>query len=338
MNNLKNKKILVSGADGFIGSHLVEALVDKGAHVRALVCYNSFNSYGWLDTLSEETLSKIEVVSGDIRDNIFISEITKGVDYVYHLAALIAIPYSYQAPKSYIDTNVNGTLNLLQAARENNVQKFIHTSTSEVYGSALYVPIDEKHPLQPQSPYSASKIAADQLALSYYYSFDLPVTIIRPFNTFGPRQSSRAVIPNIIAQLASGVKSVYLGSLSPTRDFLFVQDTVSGFIAAGEHQGLEGQTINLGTGQEISIGGLFDCICEVMEVYDATVVVEDLRIRPNKSEVQRLLANNQLAKILLHWNPKYCDANGFKKALKITTEWFCDSKNLARYKTNVYNI
>lgn len=327
----------MTGADGFIGSHLVEALVDQGAKVRALVCYNSFNSYGWLDGFSKEILEKIEIISGDVRDNIQMDQITTDIDIIYHLAALIAIPYSYQAPKAYIDTNVIGTLNLLQAAKKNNVQKFIHTSTSEVYGSALYVPIDEKHPLQPQSPYSASKIAADQLALSYYYSFDSPVTIIRPFNTFGPRQSARAVIPNIISQLAAGVSSVNLGELTPTRDFLFVQDTISGFIAAGQKNGLEGQTINLGTGKEISIGALFDCICGVMNL-PATIQVDVNRLRPKNSEVQRLLADNQRAKSLLGWRPKYCGAEDFKKAIKITADWFCEPKNLSRYKTSVYNI
>ncbi len=337
MNNLENKKILVTGADGFIGSHLVEALIEAGAKVRALVCYNSFNSYGWLDCFSKELLDKIEIISGDVRDNIQMDQITENIDIIYHLAALIAIPYSYQAPKAYVDTNINGTLNLLQAAKKANVQKFIHTSTSEVYGSALYVPINEKHPLQPQSPYSATKIAADQLALSYYYSFDLPVTIIRPFNTFGPRQSARAVIPNIISQLAAGVKSINLGSLTPTRDFLFVKDTVSGFIAAGQKNSLEGQTINLGTGKEISIGGLFDCICEIMNS-KANIQVDENRIRPQKSEVQRLLADNQLAKSLLCWVPKYSGKEEFKKAIKITADWFCEPKNLSRYKTTVYNV
>lgn len=334
---MKGKKVLVTGADGFIGSHLVEALLEENCEIKALVFYNSFNSYGWLDALPQELLNHIEIVSGDIRDNIFINQITRKIDCIYHLAALIAIPYSYCAPKAYIETNIMGTLNLLQAARDNEVKKFIHTSTSEVYGSALYVPIDEKHPLQPQSPYSASKISADQLALSYYYSFDLPVTVIRPFNTFGPRQSARAVIPNIISQLGVGKKEISLGALTPTRDFLFVKDTVSGFIAAGYKENLDGKIINLGTGQEISIGMLFNSICEVMNL-DATVLVEDLRIRPKNSEVQRLLADNQLAQSLLNWRPEYVGVDGFKKALEITVNWFSNPQNLSRYKTNVYNV
>ena len=307
---LKHNKILVTGADGFIGSHLVEHLVRLGHDVRAFVFYNSFNSWGWLDHCAEDVNGKFEIFSGDIRDPYGVKTAMQGCDAVLHLASLIAIPYSYHSPDTYIDTNVKGALNVLQAARELDVTKVIHTSTSEVYGTAQYVPIDEIHPLQGQSPYSASKIAADQLAFSFYSSFDLPVVTIRPFNTYGPRQSARAVIPTIITQIANGIENIKLGMISPTRDFNYVEDTVSGFTAALNADGCEGEVINLGSNHEISIGETVKLIAEKMGK-NITIISDENRMRPEKSEVQRLLASNEKAKRLLNWSTSFPEREGF---------------------------
>jgi len=329
---LAEKRVLVTGADGFIGSHLVERLVQQGASVRALVQYNSFNFWGWLEELP--SLDGVEVVSGDIRDPHFCHGLLTGIDVVFHLAALIPIPYSYVAPDSYLDTNVKGTLNLCQAARANRIEKFVHTSTSEVYGTAQYVPIDEKHPVVPQSPYSATKIAADSMALSFFYSFDLPLVVARPFNAYGPRQSSRAVIPTIISQLAAGIREVRLGDLTTTRDFTFVQDTCRGLIAIAELDGGHGEVFNIGSSAEISIGMLFDLIATSMGVGTAAPVRERERMRPPLSEVQRLWCDGT----------KLAQATGFKpqmslvEGLGITIAWFRDPRNLQRYKTHLYNV
>ncbi|MEK6628266.1 MAG: NAD-dependent 4,6-dehydratase LegB [Bdellovibrionota bacterium] len=325
------KKILVTGADGFIGSHLVELLVKKGCSVRALSQYNSFNNWGWLEDIPN--LKDIDVVSGDVRDPFFCKEITKNIDVVYHLAALIAIPYSYVAPQSYVETNVNGTLNICKAALENNVGRVIHTSTSEVYGTAQFVPISEKHPLQPQSPYSASKISADMMAMSFYNSFKLPLTIARPFNTYGPRQSARAVIPTIISQLAGGQKKIKLGDVNPTRDFNYVSDTCRGFIALAESEKTLGQTVNIGSNFEISIGDTFKLIQKIMNV-DAVFEVDENRIRPDKSEVQRLWCDNSLIKSLTGYEPEVKIEEGLKK----TVEWFLRPENLKKYKAHIYNV
>ncbi|WP_077613996.1 NAD-dependent 4,6-dehydratase LegB [Caenibacillus caldisaponilyticus] len=335
--DLTDKKILVTGADGFIGSHLTETLVRRGYNVRAFVYYNSFNSWGWLDESPKEIRDEIEVFSGDIRDPHGVKKAMTGCDAVLHLASLIAIPYSYHSPDTYVDTNIKGTLNILQAARELDVQKVVHTSTSEVYGTARYVPIDEAHPLQGQSPYSASKIGADQLAMSFYYSFETPVAIIRPFNTYGPRQSARAVIPTIITQLASGMRKIKLGSLHPTRDFNYIEDTVEGFISVMNSDRSIGEVINIGSNFEVSIGETAHYIAEIMGV-DIEIETDNARIRPEKSEVERLWADNQKAKQLLGWMPKYAGKEGFKKGLRKTIEWFTDEKNLSRYKADVYNI
>lgn len=332
-----NKKIIITGADGFIGSHLTETLVRKGYNVRAFVFYNSFNSWGWLDSASADIKKSIEVFSGDIRDPHGIKEAMRGCDIVLHLASLIAIPYSYHSPDTYVDTNVKGTLNVLQAARDLNISKVVHTSTSEVYGTAKYVPIDEEHPLQGQSPYSASKIGADQMALSFYRSFDTPVAIIRPFNTYGPRQSARAVIPTIISQIASGKRVIKLGSLRPTRDFNYVKDTVNGFITIMNHENSLGEVINIGSNFEVSIGETAKLIAEVMGV-EIEVVSDDIRQRPEKSEVERLWASNEKAKQLIGWKPEYGGKDGFKRGLKETAEWFKDKNNLSHYKADVYNI
>lgn len=331
------KKILVTGADGFIGSHLVESLVKQGYTVRAFIFYNSIGSRGWLDKISPEIKGQVEFFMGDIRDPFLVRSAMIDCVAVIHLAALIGIPYSYVSPSSYVDTNVTGTLNLLHSARELGVAKFIHTSTSEVYGSAQYVPIDEHHPLVGQSPYSATKIAADQLAYSFYASFGVPVSIIRPFNTYGPRQSNRAVIPTIITQVMAKKTSISLGSLSTTRDFSYIQDTVDGFIAALKAEKLEGETINLGSGFEISIGELVKLISNVM---GKEVVVEgDLtRIRPNDSEVDRLMSCNKKAKSLLNWSPKYCDIKGLSRGIKETVEWFSVEENLKIYSPEQYVI
>lgn len=330
-------KVLVTGSDGFIGSHLVEELVRQGHEVKAFCLYNSFNSFGWLDTVSPEVKKEIEFFSGDVRDPFGVKEAMKGCDIVYHLAALIAIPYSYHSPATYVETNIQGTLNMVQAARDLGVSKFIHTSTSEVYGTAQFVPITEEHPLQGQSPYSASKIGADQIAFSYYASFETPVAIARPFNTYGPRQSARAVIPTIISQIASGKKEILLGALDPTRDFNYVKDTVSGFLAVAESDKSVGEVINLGSNFEISIGDTAKLIAEAMG-QDVSVKLDPQRIRPKKSEVERLWAENKKAKELLNWEPKFSGVDGFKKGVQETAEWFAKPENLAQYKADIYNI
>jgi len=331
------KKILVTGADGFIGSHLVESLVNQGYKVKAFVLYNSFNKWGWLDSLDKSVLSEIEVFAGDIRDPYGVKNAMEGCDAVLHLAALIAIPYSYHSPDTYIDTNIKGTLNILQAARELKVKRVIHTSTSEVYGTARFVPITEEHPLQGQSPYSASKIGADQLAFSFYASFELPVVTIRPFNTYGPRQSARAVIPTIITQLANGVESLKLGSVHPTRDFNYVQDTVDGFIAALNAENIEGETINIGSNFEISVGDTAKVIAELMHK-NISIEMDDVRLRPKDSEVERLWAENKKALEMLHWKPNYAGLEGFKNGLSKTIEWFSKPENLSNYKSHIYNV
>lgn len=331
------KKILVTGADGFIGSHLTEELIRRGYEVRAFVYYNSFNSWGWLDTLPSDIKDHLDVFTGDIRDPYGVKEAMKGCTHVLNLAALIAIPYSYHSPSMYVDTNITGTLNVVQAARELGVEKVVHTSTSEVYGTAQYVPIDENHPLQGQSPYSATKIAADQLALSFYRSFETPVSIIRPFNTYGPRQSARAVIPTIIGQLANGSTSIKLGSISPTRDFNYVKDTVDGFISVMNHERSLGEVINIGSNYEVSIGETAELIAEIMNV-NLEIVTDEQRLRPEKSEVERLWADNLKAAQLLGWKPSYGGKSGFKRGLEETIEWFADPRNLSSYKTDVYNI
>jgi len=331
------KKILITGADGFIGSHLTEALVRAGHDVKAFVFYNSFNSWGWLDHCPDDVKDKFEVFAGDIRDPHGIKEAMKGCDAVLHLAALIAIPFSYHSPDTYVDTNIKGTLNVLQAARELDINRVIHTSTSEVYGTAKFVPITEEHPLQGQSPYSATKIAADQLAYSFFTSFDLPIVIVRPFNTYGPRQSARAVIPSIITQVASGQRQIKLGAVLPTRDFNFVNDTVAGFIAAlDSDQGL-GEVVNLGSNFEISIGDTVQLIAEAMNS-KIEVVTDEARLRPENSEVERLWADNTKAKQLFDWQPNYSGRDGFKRGLAETAEWFAQSENLSSYKTDIYNL
>jgi dTDP-glucose 4,6-dehydratase len=330
-------KILVTGADGFIGSHLVEELVRQDNDVRAVVLYNSNNSWGWLDHAEAAVRDQVEIYSSDIRDPFAMRKAVEGCDIVLHLAALIAIPYSYIAPQSYVSTNVQGTLNLLQAARDVGVAHFVHTSTSEVYGTARFVPITEEHPLQPQSPYSASKIGADCMALSYQMSFDLPVTVIRPFNTYGPRQSTRAVIPTIITQIAHGSRVIKLGATRPTRDFNFVRDTVSGFIAVMNSRAAVGQAINIGSNFEISIGDTARLIAEVMGV-EIEIISEAARLRPENSEVERLWADNTQAEKLLSWRPHYSGHDGFKRGLQETAEWFGDPANLAQYRTGGYTI
>jgi len=330
------RKILITGADGFIGSHLTEALVKAGYDVKAFVLYNSFNSWGWLDRCSDGVSGKFEVFAGDIRDPHGVKEAMKGCDVVLHLAALIAIPYSYHSPDTYVDTNVKGTLNILQAARELGVE-VVHTSTSEVYGTAQFVPIAEEHPLQGQSPYSATKIAADQLAYSFYASFELPVTIVRPFNTYGPRQSARAVIPTIITQIASGARQIKLGSLHPTRDFNYVQDTVSGFIAAMNSDKGYGEVINIGSNYEISIGNTVKLIADVMGE-QIEIQTDEQRFRPEKSEVERLWASNSKAKEVLGWQPAYGGLDGFRRGIQETVDWFTNPDNLAAYKPNQYNL
>ncbi|RDX35502.1 NAD-dependent epimerase/dehydratase family protein [Arcobacter sp. HD9-500m-PIT-SAG03] len=327
----KNKNILITGADGFIGSHLTEMLVKEGANVKALSLYNSFNYWGWLEDIS--CLDNIEVLNGDIRDAHYCKHITKDIDIIFHLAALIAIPYSYVAPSSYVDTNINGTLNIVQAARENGVSRVIHTSTSEVYGTALYVPIDEKHPLQAQSPYSASKISADAMALSFYNAFDLALTIARPFNTYGPRQSARAVIPTIITQIASGVKEIKLGDVSPTRDFNYVEDTCLGFLKLASSPKTIGETVNIGSNFEISVGDTLNIIKEIMNS-DVEFITDKQRIRPGKSEVQRLWCDNTKIKSLTGFEPQY----SIKQGLEKTIEWFLQEANLKKYKANIYNV
>lgn len=325
------KKVLVTGADGFIGSHLTEHLLEKGYEVKAFTYYNSFNTWGWLDTLPKEKLEQIEIFQGDIRDPNGVREAMKGVDGIFHLAALIAIPFSYHSPDSYVDTNIKGTLNVLQAARDLSLERVLITSTSEVYGTAQYVPIDEKHPYQGQSPYSATKIGADRLAESFYRSFNLPVTIVRPFNTFGPRQSARAVIPTIISQLLAGKEEIKLGSLTPTRDFNYVKDTANGFYEIAKSQQTIGQEINIATQREISIG---DLAAELIRQINpkAVIVCEKQRTRPEKSEVNRLLGSNEKIRRLTAWEPKYT----FEEGLAETIAWIRD--NMSAYKTDIYNV
>ncbi len=326
----KNKRVLVTGADGFIGSHLVEMLIESGARVKALSQYNSFNYWGWLESLN--CLDDIEVISGDVRDPHFCKKITKEVDIVFHLAALIAIPYSYVAPDSYVDTNIKGTLNICQAAKENGC-RVIHTSTSEVYGTAQYVPIDENHPLQPQSPYSASKIGADQMAMSFYLSFQLPVTIARPFNTYGPRQSARAVIPTIIGQIATGKKQIKLGDLTPTRDFNYVLDTCKGFMGLAQSDKTIGEVVNIGSGVEVSVADTLDLIKKIMKS-DVEFITEEQRLRPKDSEVFRLCCDNTKINQLTGFKPDYSLEQGLEK----TIDWFVNPENLSRYKTDMYNV
>ena len=329
-------KILVTGADGFIGSHVVETLVKSGHDVRAFVLYNSFNSWGWLDESDKAIRDSIDIFAGDIRDPHGVDKAVEKQEVILNLAALIAIPYSYHSPDTYIDTNIKGTLNILQAARRHGVKRVVQTSTSEVYGTAQYIPIDEAHPLHPQSPYAATKVGADQLALSFHASFDVPVGILRPFNTYGPRQSARAVIPTIISQLANKSK-VKLGSLSPTRDFSFVQDTANGFLAAAQSDAIVGQTINLGSGFEISIKETAETIAKLMNT-KLELVDDEQRVRPENSEVERLHASIEKAKTLLGWQPELKGLAGFETGLKKTIEWFSNPKNLLRYKADRYNL
>jgi NAD dependent epimerase/dehydratase len=331
------KKTLVTGADGFIGSHLVEALVRAGRDVRAFVMYNSFNSWGWLDQCAEDVRGKFEVFSGDIRDPNGVRTAVTGCDTVFHLAALIGIPYSYHSPDTYVDTNVKGTLNVVQAARDFAVKHVIHTSTSEVYGTARFVPITEEHPLQGQSPYSASKIGADQIAMSFYSSFGTPVTIIRPFNTYGPRQSARAVIPTIISQIVAGKRQIKLGALHPTRDFNYVSDTVDGFVAALNAQSAVGEIINLGSNFEISIGDTALAIADVMGTR-IEILCDDQRLRPEKSEVERLWADNRKAREMLGWQPAYGGSEGFRRGLKKTIDWLSDPRHASFYRADSYSL
>lgn len=334
---LEGKRILVTGADGFIGSHLVEHLVAQGHLVRAFVYYNSFNSWGWLDQSTEEVRRGIEVFAGDIRDPHGVRAAMQGCDVVLHLAALIAIPYSYHSPDTYVDTNIKGTLNVVQAARDLGVERVVHTSTSEVYGTARFVPITEAHPLQGQSPYSASKIGADQIALSFHASFETPVTVIRPFNTYGPRQSARAVIPTIITQIAAGSDLIQLGALEPTRDFNYVRDSVRGFVALAQCDAAVGNVVNVSSNYEVSIGDTARLIAELMG-RDVQFVTDDQRIRPAGSEVERLWGDNSLAKALAGWEPEYPGVDGLRRGLSETIGWFLDPRNLDRYKSDIYNI
>lgn len=328
---LTNKTILVTGADGFIGSHLTEMLVKTGGRVKALSQYNSFNNWGWLEDV--HCLDDIEVLTGDVRDSGYCREITRKVDVVFHLAALIAIPYSYQAPDSYVDTNIRGTLNVCKGALDNGCERVVHTSTSEVYGTARYVPIDEAHPLQPQSPYSASKISADAMAMSFKNAFDLPLVIARPFNTYGPRQSARAIIPTIIAQMAEKVKEIHLGDLRPTRDLNYVADTCRGFVTLAECDGALGETVNIGSNYEISMADVFHLIAEIMGS-DARPVTEQQRIRPEKSEVFRLWCDNTKLKKLTGFTPEYT----IRQGLEETIGWFSEPGNLRKYKAGIYNV
>ncbi len=330
-----SQRVLITGADGFIGSHLAETLVRAGYNVRAMVQYNSFSSHGWLD--GSPHAPHMEFLAGDIRDEHFMRRAVAGCDVVFHLAALIAIPYSYVAPRSYVDTNILGTLNVAQACRDLNVARLVHTSTSEVYGTARFVPITEEHPLQPQSPYSASKIGADQLVLSYHHAFKTPVAIIRPFNTYGPRQSTRAVIPAIITQLAAGQRRIKLGALSPTRDFNFVGDTVRAFLAMAQAPDVLGRVVNIGSNFEISIEDTATLIGEAMGL-DFEIVRDAQRLRPADSEVERLWCDNTLARTLTDWEPEYAGRDGFRRGLAITAQWFQDPDNLQRYNAGVYNV
>lgn len=331
--NLESKTVLVTGSDGFIGSHLTEELLNKGCKVRAFVYYNSFGSWGWLDQLSKDQLESIEVISGDIRDRGSVAKAMEGIDVVFHLAALIGIPYSYYSPESYVGTNITGTLNVLEEARRIGSERIIVTSTSEVYGTAQYVPIDEKHPYQGQSPYSATKIGADRMAESYYRSFNLPVTIARPFNTYGPRQSARAIIPTIISQLCNGADELSLGSLTPTRDLVYVKDTARGFISIAEQDSTIGEEINIATQQEIPIGELAQKLIDAIHP-SATIITDEQRVRPEKSEVERLLGSNEKIKSLTGWEPEW----SLERGLESTIEWFKNPANLAAYKSDIYNI
>lgn len=326
-------RVLVTGADGFIGSHLVESLIESGYKVKAFVYYNSFNSWGWIDSFKEELKKEIEIFSGDIRDPNGVHESMENVDAVFHLAALIGIPFSYHSPDSYVDTNIKGTLNVLQAARSLKTKRVLVTSTSEVYGTAQFVPITESHPYQGQSPYSATKIGADRIAESYFRSFELPVTIVRPFNTFGPRQSARAVIPSIITQLLSGKNKMKLGDLTPTRDLVYVKDTVNGFIEIFKSDKTIGEEINIATQSEITIGNLVKLILKIMNK-ECEIETEEIRIRPEKSEVKRLFGSNEKIKKLTNWKQKF----DFETGLRNTIEWFSDPVNLAKYKSDIYNI
>jgi len=334
---LEGKRVLVTGADGFIGSHLTEHLVRLGVNVRAFVLYNSFNSWGWLDETDPQIQKSIDVFAGDIRDPHGVRTAMRGCDVVMHLAALIAIPYSYHSPDAYVDTNVKGTLNVVQAARDLSIERVVHTSTSEVYGTARFVPITEQHPLQGQSPYSATKIGADQLAMSFFLSFGTPVAIVRPFNTYGPRQSARAVIPTIITQIASGARQIKLGAMQPTRDFNYVRDTVRGFVAVAECDGAVGQVVNIGSNFEISIGDTAALIAEQMGC-DVEFKLDEQRLRPADSEVERLWADNTRARELAGWMPAYGGREGFKRGLVETIEWFSAASNLRRYRAELYNI
>lgn len=333
MINWKNKKVLVTGADGFIGSHLVEELIERGAQVRAYVFYNSFNTWGWIDTFPEEKKSQLEIFSGDVRDPNGVRTAMKDIDVVFHLAALIAIPFSYHSPDTYIDTNVKGTLNIVQAAKDLGISRVLVTSTSEVYGTAQYVPIDEKHPRQPQSPYSASKIGADCIAESFYRSFNTPITIVRPFNTFGPRQSARAVIPTIITQLMDGMEEIKLGDLMPTRDLLYVKDTAKAFVAIAESDELIGQDCNIANGEEISIGDLAKKLIGIINPL-AKIIGDEQRIRPEKSEVFRLLGSCDKLKSHTDWKRDTSLDDG----LRLTIEWFADARNRSAYKSHIYNL
>jgi NAD dependent epimerase/dehydratase len=334
---LQGRRILVTGADGFIGSHLVEHLVRAGHDVRAFVLYNSFNSWGWLDTSDADVRASLDVFAGDVRDPYGVRVAMQGCDVVLHLAALIAIPYSYHSPDTYVDTNVKGTLNVVQAARELGVERVVHTSTSEVYGSARFVPITEAHPLQGQSPYSASKIGADTIALSFFHSFQTPVAVIRPFNTYGPRQSARAVIPTVITQLATGARRMQLGAVTPTRDFNYVADTVRGFVAVAESDACVGRVVNVGSNFEVSIGDTAALIARLMG-REVEIDCDEQRLRPAGSEVERLWADNRLVHELAGWAPEYAGRAGFERGLAATIEWFADPAHLARYKAGRYNL
>ncbi len=334
---MSKKRVLLTGADGFIGSHLAELLVREGHSVRAFVMYNSFNSWGWLDALSSDIKTEIDVVAGDIRDPHGISEAMQEREVVLHLAALIAIPFSYHSPDAYVQTNVTGTLNVLQAARSLGVERIVCTSTSETYGTAQFVPITESHPLHAQSPYAATKIAADQLALSYHHSFETPVVVLRPFNTYGPRQSARAVIPTIISQIAAGARQIKLGSLTPTRDFTFVKDTARGFVQAMDCDECLGEVVNIGSEFEISVGDTAALIAEAMS-RDIEIITDADRVRPAGSEVERLFAGTEKAQRLFNWSPEFAGREGFLRGLAETANWFQEEKNLKQYKTSVYNI
>jgi NAD dependent epimerase/dehydratase len=330
---LKNKKVLVTGADGFIGSHLVERLIEEDCNVKAFCYYNSFNSWGWIDSFPKERINKLEIFTGDVRDPNGVREAVKDCDVIFHLAALIAIPYSYYSPDSYVDTNIKGTLNILQAAKDLGVQKILVTSTSEVYGTAMYVPIDENHPRKGQSPYSATKIGADHLADSFYTSFGLPVTIVRPFNTYGPRQSARAVIPTIITQLLAGKTEIKLGAIHPTRDLLFVKDTANGFIEIAKSDKTIGEEINIATSSEISVGDLAQKLIQLINP-SAKIILDDFRLRPEKSEVERLIGSNKKILELTNWKQLI----SLDQGLKLTIDWFSNPGNLQRYKYDIYNV